>query len=123
MPDPDRSAAAAGAAADTAMAGAADAAAGAPAASPEGQGSPAPRGHNHPPAEGAPLPWYADGGRKTALGFWAGTAVLTYGAMQATGFLADVPFVALAVGGLVYFAVRGVAVVRREMERRETAHE
>lgn len=78
-----------------------------------GTGSPPP-GHNNGPAPA----WYEDGGRKTALGFWAAGAVLSYGAMQATGWFADVPFVALAAGALVYFAVRGVAVIRQEIDRR-----
>lgn len=77
-----------------------------------GTGSPPP-GHNNGPAPA----WYEDGGRKTALGLAAG-AVLSYGAMQATGWFADVPFVALAAGALVYFAVRGVAVIRQEIDRR-----
>ena len=66
----------------------------------------------------APPRWYGDGGRKTALGFWAAGAVVTYAAMQITGWFADVPFVALVGGALVYFAVRGVAVIRRELDRR-----
>lgn len=77
-----------------------------------------PAGHNNPPSGTGTPDWYADGGRRTALGFWAGGAVLSYGAMQATGFFADVPFVALAAGAVVYFAVRGVAVVRRELDNR-----
>ncbi|MEQ8747962.1 hypothetical protein [Pyruvatibacter sp.] len=62
--------------------------------------------------------WYEDGGRKTALGAWAGTTVVAYGAMQVTGYFADWPFVALVAGALGYFAVRGVAVVLGEVARR-----
>lgn len=62
--------------------------------------------------------WYEDGGRKTALGAWAGVAVLSYGTMQVTGYFADWPFVALVAGAVGYFAVRGVAVVLTELKRR-----
>lgn len=62
--------------------------------------------------------WYEDGGRKTALGAWAGVAVLSYATMQVTGYFADWPFVALVAGAVGYFAVRGVAVVLAELKRR-----
>lgn len=62
--------------------------------------------------------WYEDGGRKTALGVWAGTAVLAYAAMQVSGYLADWPFVALVAGAVTYFGVRGIAVVLNELHRR-----
>lgn len=62
--------------------------------------------------------WYEDGGRKTALGAWAGVAVVSYATMQVTGYFADWPFVALVAGALGYFAVRGVAVVLVELKRR-----
>lgn len=62
--------------------------------------------------------WYEDGGRKTALGAWAGLAVLSYATMQVTGYFADWPFVALVAGAVGYFAVRGVAVVLAELKRR-----
>lgn len=67
--------------------------------------------------DGSGVEWFDDGGRKTALGAWAGVAVLAYAAMQVSGFLADWPFVALVAGALGYFAVRGVAVVLRELKR------
>ncbi len=64
--------------------------------------------------------WYEDGGRKTALGAWAGVAVLSYAAMQLTGYFADWPFVALVSGAVGYFCVRGVAVVLGELKRRRS---
>jgi len=64
------------------------------------------------------IEWYEDGGRKTALGAWAGVAVLSYAAMQVTGYFADWPFVALVSGAVGYFCVRGVAVVLSELKRR-----
>ena len=66
--------------------------------------------------DGSSVEWFDDGGRKTALGAWAGVAVLAYAAMQVSGFLADWPFVALVAGALGYFAVRGVSVVLRELK-------
>ena len=62
--------------------------------------------------------WYEDGGRKAALGAWAAVAVVSYGAMQVTGYFADWPFVALVSGAVGYFCVRGVAVVLAELKRR-----
>ncbi|MGD1933888.1 MAG: hypothetical protein ACFB0Z_05145 [Candidatus Phaeomarinobacter sp.] len=62
--------------------------------------------------------WYEDGGRKAALGAWAGVAVISYAAMQLTGYFADWPFVALVSGAVGYFCVRGVAVVLAELKRR-----
>ena len=62
--------------------------------------------------------WFEDGGRKTALGVWAGMAVLAYAAMQVSGWFADWPFVALVVGAVAYFCVRGVAVALGELSRR-----
>jgi|GEM_PF-4176315 len=70
------------------------------------------------PAPEVPAEWYDDGGRKTALGVWAGVAVLSYAAMQLTGYFADWPFVALVSGAVAYFCVRGIAVVRGELKRR-----
>lgn len=67
--------------------------------------------------------WFEDGGRKTALGVWAGTAVLAYAAMQVSGYFADWPFVALVAGAVTYFAVRGVALVRREMKRNRGSYQ
>ncbi len=64
--------------------------------------------------------WYEDGGRKTALGAWAGVAVLSYAAMQVTGYFADWPFMALVSGAIGYFCVRGVAVVLGELKRRSS---
>lgn len=64
--------------------------------------------------------WYEDGGRKTALGAWAGVAVLSYATMQVTGYFADWPFVALVSGAVGYFCVRGVAVVLGELKRRRS---
>ncbi|MEO0962405.1 MAG: hypothetical protein AAFY01_08255 [Pseudomonadota bacterium] len=69
-------------------------------------------------ASGSDVEWYEDGGRKTALGAWAGVAVLSYATMQVTGYFADWPFVALVAGAVGYFAVRGVAVVLAELKRR-----
>lgn len=71
-----------------------------------------------PFAGGGDVEWYEDGGRKTALGAWAGVAVLSYATMQVTGYFADWPFVALVAGAVGYFAVRGVAVVLAELKRR-----
>ncbi len=64
------------------------------------------------------LAWYEDGGHKAALGVWAAVAVLAYAAMQVFGWFADWPFVALVVGSVAYFGVRGAAEVLREFSRR-----
>jgi len=74
--------------------------------------------------DAAPADWFEDGGHKTALGAWAGVAVVTYALMQLTGFFADWPFVALVAGAVGYFSVRGAAVAQRELKyRRENAQD